>query len=113
MSSPTRERLRDLSDVVFGQRYRLEVMAAIATADDGIVCLTDLARSLDVTPSNLQRPLQSLTTAELISRLPSGDSRRRYYRRNPSLAWEFALELVRTIERSSISGSGSQPTARH
>jgi len=90
--------LRALSDVLFGQRYRLEVMVAIASAEDGLVCLSDLAKALDVTPSNLQKPLRDLTRAGLLSRMPSGDSKRRYYRRNESLAWAFALEIAGTAD---------------
>jgi hypothetical protein len=80
--------------VLFGQRYRLEVMVAIASSTDGIVCLTDLARELDVVVSNLQKPLRDLLLAGLLTRLPSGDSKRRFYQRNASLAWAFAVEIA-------------------
>ena len=98
MSSPTRDRVRDLSETMFRQRYRLELMVAVATSDDGLVCLIDLAASLGVTPSNLQRPLADLTSASLLTRRDAGDSRRRYYARNQSLAWEFALELLKSAD---------------
>lgn len=98
MSRATRERVRALSETLFGQRYRLEAMVAIALSPDGLVCQGDLARALAITPSNLQRPISDLTTSNLISKLPYGDSRRRFYRRNDSLAWEFALELLASAE---------------
>lgn len=94
MSSDRQERLRTLSQVAFGQRYRLELMLAVADAKDGIVCLTDLAHTLNVTTSNLQQPLKALVTTGLLSPLPVGDSRRKFYLRNPSAAWAWAHELA-------------------
>jgi hypothetical protein len=104
--SERREAIRELSTVVFGQRYRLEVMAAIARSHGGLVCLTDLADELGVRTSNIQKPLTSLTDSYLISRLPAGDSKRRFYRRNDSAAWVFALELVARYDGSDDSNGG-------
>lgn len=87
------ERLRQVSQHAFGQRYRLELMLAIAGTDDGIVCLTDLAKTLKIAISNLQSPLRALVNTGLISPLPRGDSRRKFYIRNPSAAWAWAQEL--------------------
>jgi hypothetical protein len=90
--------LRDKSQVAFGQRYRLELMLAVAASGDGIVCLTDLARELDVSISNLQGPLRAMVGAGLLTPLPRGDSRRKFYIRNPSAAWTWAHELhVQTV----------------
>lgn len=86
--------LRELSRVLFGQTYRLEVMLAIGRSPDGLVNLTDLAVELGVTPSNVQGSLGSLVAAGLISPMPHGDSKRRFYSRNPSLAWAWAIELA-------------------
>jgi DNA-binding MarR family transcriptional regulator len=94
MSSDRQERLRTLSQVAFGQRYRLELMLAVADTKDGIVCLTDLAHTLNVTMSNLQQPLKALVATGLLSPLPAGDSRRKFYLRNPSAAWAWAQELA-------------------
>jgi DNA-binding IclR family transcriptional regulator len=88
-----------MSEVLFGQRYRLEVMIAIASSEDGLVCLTDLAKQLELTASNLQHPLRDLVRCGLLSRLPPGDSKRRYYQRNQSLAWAFAVEVASQAER--------------
>jgi DNA-binding transcriptional ArsR family regulator len=79
--------------VAFGQRYRLELMLAVAESEDGIVCLTDLAKLLDISISNLQGPLRALIGAGLLTALPRGDSRRKFYIRNPSAAWTWANEL--------------------
>ncbi|HUA40155.1 MAG TPA: helix-turn-helix domain-containing protein [Streptosporangiaceae bacterium] len=87
-----------MSEVLFGQRYRLEVMVAIASSRDGLVCLTDLAKDLQLTPSNLQHPLRDLVRCGLLSRLPPGDSKRRFYQRNESLAWPFVVEMASHAE---------------
>ncbi|MFS0701278.1 hypothetical protein AB6N24_15015 [Cellulomonas sp. 179-A 4D5 NHS] len=85
--------LRAMSRAAFGQNYRLEVMLAVADAADGLVNLTELARTLDLPTSNVQVPLKSLLTLALISEAPSGDSKRKYYLRNPSHAWAWAREM--------------------
>lgn len=89
-----REALRETSRAVFGQTYRLEMMLAVARSDDGIVCLTDLAKVLSVSVSSLQKPLMSLVQARLLTPLPDVDSRYRFYARNPSSAWAWAEELA-------------------
>lgn len=94
MSTSTSEEVRALSQVLFGQRYRLEVMVAIGSALDGLVCLSDLSTALDVTASNIQKPLRDLERAGLLARVPPGDSKRRFYRRVDSSAWTFATEMV-------------------
>jgi DNA-binding MarR family transcriptional regulator len=73
-------------------------MLAVADAKDGIVCLTDLAHTLNVTISNLQQPLKALVATGLLSPLPAGDSRRKFYIRNPSAAWAWAKELEDAIQ---------------
>lgn len=93
--------LRLLSQRLFGQWYRLEVMVAIAQSTDGIISLGELAAQLGLTASNLQNSLRDLTRAGLLSRLPPGDSKRRYYRRNESLAWAFVQEIAASACASS------------
>ncbi|WP_200825562.1 hypothetical protein [Kibdelosporangium aridum] len=105
MSEDRLTRLRELSRAAFGQRYRLELMLAVADSSDGIVCLTDLARALDVTVSNLQQPLMALVAVGLLTPLPRNDSRRRFYLRNPSSAWQWAAELYASCEDSAGSES--------
>jgi DNA-binding transcriptional regulator GbsR (MarR family) len=73
-------------------------MLAVADSEDGIVCLTDLARSLGISISNLQQPLRSLVATGLLTHIQAGDTRRKFYMRNPSAAWEWARELQRASE---------------
>jgi DNA-binding IclR family transcriptional regulator len=93
------EHIRAISEVLFGQRYRLEAMVAVASAEDGLVCLTDLAQQLGIPPSNLQGPLRDLVRCGLLSRLPLDGSKRRYYQRNESLAWAFSNEMASRADR--------------
>lgn len=101
-SAPSVEALRALSRTAFRQDYRLELMIAIADSEDGLVCLSDLARALDVSISNLQTPLQNLVALGLISALPRGDSRRKFYLRNPSSAWDWARELAASAASTTL-----------
>lgn len=98
-----RDQLRRLSRALFGQKLKLELMLAIANAEDGIVCQTDLAKTLDVTISSLQRPFESLVISQLISPLPDADSKFRYFVRNPSALWAAAIELG--IQQRQLSSS--------
>lgn len=85
--------MRKLSEQVFRQAYRLELMHVIAQSS-GVFCLTELTESLGLGASQLQRPFDSLKAAGLISPTPTSSDRRRFWTRNPSLAWPFAEELV-------------------
>lgn len=85
-------RVQELSSVVFGQKHRLAVMAAIAQSD-GVVNPTDLAADLGFrAQSAIQQPLKDLTTAGLITR--EDGMGRVYYRRNQHAIWEAVVELL-------------------
>ncbi|WAJ48036.1 MarR family transcriptional regulator (plasmid) [Mycobacterium sp. Aquia_216] len=85
-------RVQELSAIVFGQKHRLAVMAAIAQSD-GLVNPSDLAAALDFrAQSTLQQPLKDLTAAGLITR--EDGMGRVYYRRNPHSLWGAALDLL-------------------
>ena len=94
MSLAHQDRLRSLSRHLFGQHLRLEVMIAIAKGD-GLVCLTDLAATLGIANvSRLQRPLDDLKAAGLLQPAELGSMQgRRWFRRVPSKAWEWVIEL--------------------
>lgn len=100
------ERVQQLSRIVFGQKYRLAVMAAIAQGD-GLVNPSDLAIELEFpAQSALQQPLKDLTTAGLLTR--QDGMGRVYYRRNPHTLWNAALELLADALADDI--SAQQPT---
>lgn len=86
------ERVQELSRVVFGQKHRLAVMAAIAQSD-GLVNPSDLATELGFpAQSAIQQPLKDLTAAGLLTR--QDGMGRVYYRRNQHSLWAAALELL-------------------
>ncbi len=86
------ERVQELSRVVFGQKHRLAVMAAIAQSD-GLVNPSDLAVELGfAAQSAIQQPLKDLTAAGLITR--QDGMGRVYSRRNPHKLWDAAIELL-------------------
>jgi hypothetical protein len=88
------EELRSLSRTLFGQALRLEVMIAIA-GSDGLVNLTDLAIAIGVqNSSRIQKPLDDLKAAGLLSGDDASDSRRRWLRRSNSLVWQWVMELA-------------------
>lgn len=85
-------RVQELSSTVFGQKHRLAIMAAIAQSD-GLVNPSELAEQLDFrAQSALQKPLQDLTAAGLLTR--QDGIGRVYYRRNPHTLWAAATELL-------------------
>nr|WP_238994873.1 winged helix-turn-helix domain-containing protein [Mycolicibacterium chubuense] len=82
-----------LSGIVFGQKHRLAIMAAIAQSD-GLVNPSDLASELGFrSQSSIQVPLKDLTEAGLITR--EDGMGRVFYRRNAHPIWAAALELLK------------------
>ncbi len=94
--------LRALSRAAFGQTYRLEVMLAVADSEDGLVTLTDLAKALNISTSNVQVALRSLIATGLLTELPKDDNRRKYLIRNPSSAWDWAREMRNSVAMTSV-----------
>jgi IclR helix-turn-helix domain len=106
--------LQLLSRAAFGQAYRLQVMLAIADSEDGLVTLSELARSIGTATSNVQAPLRSLIECGLLTEMPRGDSRSKFLLRNPSPAWDWARHLYEQAgtESAADSALGATPTAR-
>lgn len=100
------ERVQELSRIVFGQKHRLAVMAAIAQSD-GLVNPSDLAVELQFqAQSAIQQPLKDLTAAGLLTR--QDGMGRVYYRRNPHALWNAALDLLSDALATEL--STQQPT---
>lgn len=100
--------LRYISKTAFGQTYRLEVMLAVADSEDGLVNLTDLARSVGQQVSSIQAPLRDLIELGLVSEAPSGDTKRKHYLRNPSSVWTWVRELAQAAQ---VAADPGQPGA--
>lgn len=96
------DELRALSRAAFGQKYRLECMIAIAESSDGILTLSTLAETLNVSISNIQDPIRALLATGLISPLDAGDSRSKFYVRNTSAAWNWCHELAERARETAM-----------
>ena len=88
-----RQRLRERSKAVFGNRDRLEVAAVIAESEDGLVNATDIAASLGLANPRVRAQLLAFTEAELLSP-DSGADVKRWYVRKDSPLWQACLDLV-------------------
>jgi hypothetical protein len=94
--------LAELSRVLFGQELRLELMIAIAKSD-GLVCLTDLAETLNIrNASRLQRPLDALKAAKLLMPAEALGTSRRWLRRTPSKVWDWVLEVEQQLQEGAF-----------
>ncbi|MFF3990578.1 hypothetical protein ACFY0B_39200 [Streptomyces sp. NPDC001797] len=98
------ERLREVSVRVFGNRYRAELMWALASAGERGVCLGDLAVARDAPASVYQAPIRSLVEAGLAERLPrTPGERRRWYRRSDNdLLWQCLEGLLSCLAEQSV-----------
>ncbi|MGW1163461.1 hypothetical protein ACWD5Q_30335 [Streptomyces sp. NPDC002513] len=94
------EELRRLSAGVFGNRYRAELIAALAAAGDQGVCLGDLAMDRQVPASVYLPPVHTLITLGLVQRVPPATGqRRRFYRRCGSAqAWQSLAATVARLQ---------------
>lgn len=90
------ERLRERSRLVLGNRYRAELMIALAGADEHGVCLGELAQSRRVPANVYQAPMKALLQARLAKRLPhmAGDRRRWYGRDGDARLWTALAEAL-------------------
>ncbi len=89
-----RDRLREQSKALFGNRDRLEVAAAVARSDLDAVNATDLAEVLGGLPNNrIRAQLVALAHADLLAVMPRDGSGRVWYVRKPASFWSACIEL--------------------
>lgn len=90
---------------MFGNRYRAELLAALADAGERGVCLSELAASRGAPASAYHVQMRSLVAQELVEKVPVavGD-RRRYYRRCGDAALWASLA-------GAVAALGTEPTA--
>ncbi|MDV3136486.1 MarR family transcriptional regulator [Mycobacterium sp. 29Ha] len=93
MSSTDLTALRHRSRSAFGQDYQLEVMLKIADTT-GMVNLTDIAASLDLTTSQVQSTWKRLVAVDLLETTSRAHRTKLYKRRKGSHAWKWARELA-------------------
>jgi len=96
-----RDALRQVSKSLLGNRLRLEVGAAIAESQDGLLYGREVARLLDVADNQALSELRHFTAAGLVDELPMlADQKRRYFRRRyseDSSLWPRWLGLFEEI----------------
>jgi hypothetical protein len=97
----TLDELRNLSSVMFGNRYRLELVAALALAgsNEGI-CLTLLAAECGGLTSSVYYPsIRALLSADLARRVNmAGGERRVLYFRIQGPTWRGVRHLVEDLQ---------------
>ncbi|MDQ4142361.1 MAG: hypothetical protein M3198_01220 [Actinomycetota bacterium] len=103
------EEIREVSKRVLGNRYRLEVAAAIAEQEPGVFHARLLADKLRLPDTKVRDELVKFTEAGLVQQLPKIRGQQDY-RREDSVYWSFALELMKELrkKRSSAAMSRSQ-----
>lgn len=91
---------------IFGNRYRAELMRALASADGRGVCLGDLALSLQVPASVYQAPIRALVEAGLAEKLPRlpGEKRRWYRRSGDAALWQCLEDLLSCLQEVTVPG---------
>lgn len=89
--------VRDISKLLFGNRLRLEVAAAIARDDAGVCHAAGLAAQLGVNNNQAAAELKNLERAGILERTASPGTRRVEYRRLASPFWGLASEVLRHL----------------
>ena len=89
---------RRVSVLMFGNRYKLDLVAALAEAGDGGVSMSKLAEEHQVAASVYYAPLTDLLEAGLVVRMdPVPGDRRRWYARSGARAWGSLRALAHDL----------------
>ncbi len=80
--------IRDLSALVFGNMYRLEILAVIASAPGGQVTVHEIARTLGVNDNSVSPTVRKLREAHLLTDVPHADSPSKPLRRAQTPLWQ-------------------------
>src|SRR5690242_19024016 len=89
---------RRVSAVLFGNRHKLELLAALAEAGDEGVNLSQLSEAQGVKPSVYYGPLRDLMRAGLVDRLGrKSDDRRCWYGRRQNRFWDCVRSLATVL----------------
>lgn len=97
--------------MVFGNRYRAELLAALADAGEHGVCLSELAASSGAPVSAYHVQMRALVEQELVEKLPVviGERRRHYRRRGDGALWGALAGVVAALGEA---GSGTAAAAK-
>lgn len=88
--------LRIRSRLLLGNRYRAELILALAQAGESGVCLGELAVARSASANVYLAPVRALIEARLVEKLPDvpGDRRRWYRRRGDAATWASLGDMV-------------------
>jgi hypothetical protein len=91
---------RSLSACLFGNRYRLELLAALAEAPDGRVNLGVLAEERGVSAAVYYPPMRDLLALRMVTRVEqvTRDRRRWYQRSGGDRLWESMARLIAGLQ---------------
>jgi hypothetical protein len=99
-------RVREVSKILLGSSYRLEVAVAVARAEPGVVHLRGLASQLDLVDSLVRVELGHFERAGLLMRLPKPRGQQQQdYERLPSAFWDLSRALLAEVRAASASPS--------
>lgn len=101
--------IRDLSALVFGNKHRLELLAAITEAGVTGVCARDLSTRMGIAPSLLTLQMQAFERNGLVRRIgpKPGRDRRVFYAAVASPLW---TGIAKMVEDLGMRGDRSAPT---
>lgn len=89
-----RERIRESSKLLLGNRDRAEVGAAIGASEDGLVNATDLALQLGLPNTRVRAQLIAFAEAGYLVRLPPTPPGKNYFKRTETRFWDACAELI-------------------
>ncbi|MGH8514979.1 MAG: hypothetical protein ACREV8_13770 [Gammaproteobacteria bacterium] len=95
------EEVRRISKLLYGNKLRLEIGAAIARAEPGLVFARGLGGELGVPDSMVHEELKKLAQAGILSMHPRPTGQQiQYYERLPSPFWDGCRALVEHLRTS-------------
>lgn len=92
LDAERRALLRARSKLVLGNKDRLEVCAAIAESEDGLVNATDLQAEIGIAQSRIRNQLVALAEGDLLIAHPR-DAGKQWYQRRDSAFWPACIAL--------------------
>ncbi len=104
------DQVRERSKILLGSLYRLEVAAAIAEANPGVVHTRGLADQLGLSDNLVRAEILHFEKAGLLLRLPRPKGQQQQdFERMPSVYWQMSLMLLDELRQKSA--SAGSPTS--
>jgi hypothetical protein len=98
LSVRDRERVRQRSKALLGNRYRLEIAAAVAGLETELFHAKELAEGLGIPHNVVSEQAKAFVAAGVCADVPPVEGQRfRYFQRLPSSYWEACRSMVAEI----------------